>query len=70
MVPQAVARQVGVTRTVEVLGQEVALTDAGSGDPTVLLVHGIPTDHCLWSDVVPVVSQRARVLAVGVLGSQ
>ena len=33
-----------------------------------LLVHGIPTNHRLWHDVVPEVSASAHVLAVDMLG--
>lgn len=56
------------TDLVDVDGRQVNVWSAGDAGPAVLLVHGIPTNHRLWEDVVPVVSQRARVLAVDMLG--
>jgi pimeloyl-ACP methyl ester carboxylesterase len=41
---------------------------AGESGPTVLLIHGIPTNHTLWSDVVPLLAGHARVVAVDLLG--
>jgi hypothetical protein len=35
----------------------------GDAGPPVLPVHGIPTDHRLREDVVPVVAQRPDVVA-------
>lgn len=59
---------VGVTRRIEVGGCRLNVWEAGNSGPTVLLVHGIPTNHLLWHDVVPVVCGSARVLAVDLLG--
>jgi 2-hydroxymuconate-semialdehyde hydrolase len=58
----------GATDLVDVDGRRVNVWSAGDTGPPVLLVHGIPTNHRLWWDVVPGVSQRARVLAVDMLG--
>lgn len=58
----------GATDLVDVAGQRVNVWSAGETGPAVLLVHGIPTNHRLWDDVVPEVSQHARVLAVDLLG--
>ncbi len=58
----------GATGPVEVDGRRVNVRSAGETGPAVLLVHGIPTNHRLWDDVVPEVSQHARVLAVDMLG--
>lgn len=41
---------------------------AGDAGPWVLLIHGIPTNHLLWQDVVPQLASRARVIAVDLLG--
>ena len=59
---------IGTTDLVAVAGHRVNVWSAGDTGPPVLLVHGIPTNHRLWADVVPVVSRRARVLAVDMLG--
>ena len=59
---------VGSTRPVDVDGCRLNVWSAGDSGPPVVLVHGIPTNHRLWEDVVPVVSQHARVFAVDMLG--
>ena len=41
---------------------------AGEAGPVILLVHGIPTSHALWWDVVPHLAPHARVVAVDLLG--
>lgn len=62
------AMPIGSTDLVDVDGRRVSVWSAGDTGPPVLLVHGIPTNSRLWEDVVPVVAQRARVLAVDMLG--
>ena len=42
--------------------------EAGDAGPVVLLIHGIPTNHALWWDVVPRLAPHARMLAVDQLG--
>ncbi|MGY1915342.1 alpha/beta fold hydrolase [Blastococcus sp. SYSU DS0973] len=59
---------IGETRTVQVGDHRLNVWEAGSSGPTVLLIHGIPTNHRLWQDVVPAVAAEARVLAVDMLG--
>ena len=49
-------------------GHRRHLWRAGDSGPLVLLVHGIPTNHTLWWDVVPLLHQHARVVAVDMLG--
>lgn len=49
------------------LSLRVAYTDAGEGDP-VLLMHGIPTWSFLYHDVIPLLASRYRVLAPDFLG--
>jgi pimeloyl-ACP methyl ester carboxylesterase len=45
----------------------VAYTDAGEGEPVVLL-HGIPTWSYLYADVIPLLEPHCRVLAPDFLG--
>lgn len=59
---------VGGTELVDVGGRRLNVWTAGDDGPAVLLVHGIPTNHRLWWDVVPALAGRARVVAVDMLG--
>ena len=59
---------VGATERVDIGGRRLNVWQAGDQGPVVLLVHGIPTNHLLWHDVVPGLHERARVLAVDMLG--
>jgi pimeloyl-ACP methyl ester carboxylesterase len=45
----------------------VAWTDLGRGDPVILL-HGIPTWSYLYNEVIPLLSETARVVAPDFLG--
>jgi haloalkane dehalogenase len=59
-------------RTIELeglgpLALRMAYTDAGSGEP-VLLLHGIPTWSFLYADVIPLLAPHCRVLAPDLLG--
>lgn len=55
-------------RTIEVAdGPALAYRELGSGPP-VLLLHGWPTSSLLWRNVMPVLAQRNRVLAVDLPG--
>jgi haloalkane dehalogenase len=45
----------------------MAYTDAGSGEP-VLLLHGIPTWSFLYADVIPLLEPHCRVLAPDFVG--
>ncbi|WP_176818895.1 alpha/beta fold hydrolase [Quadrisphaera sp. DSM 44207] len=58
----------GTRQLVDVGGRRLNARRAGRSEPELLLVHGIPTNHLLWHDVVPALAQDARVLAVDVLG--
>ena len=49
------------------LDLEMAYTDAGEGEPVVLL-HGIPTWSFLYHDVIPRLQNHCRVLAPDLLG--
>ena len=55
---------VGVSRRIRLGDRRLNEWEAGRSGPTVLLVHGIPTHHLLWHDVVAAVAGSARVLAV------
>ena len=59
---------VGHIERVEVQGRELDVWLAGDAGPTVLLIHGIPTNHRLWWDVVPALYPHARVVAPDLLG--
>ena len=54
-------------RYVEVLGSQMHYIDEGEGDP-VLFLHGNPTSSYLWRNVIPYVSDDARVIAVDLIG--
>ncbi|WP_412093884.1 alpha/beta fold hydrolase [Mycolicibacterium goodii] len=51
------------------LGRDrVAYRDEGTGDEIVLLVHGMGGSSATWQDVIPLLSQRYRVIAPDLLG--
>jgi pimeloyl-ACP methyl ester carboxylesterase len=58
----------GRRELVDVGGRRLGVHLAGRSGPAVLLVHGIPTNALLWRDVVPALHERARVVAVDMLG--
>lgn len=63
------ALPLGRRHRVPVHGRELNVWEAGDPSaPPVLLIHGIPTNHTLWWDVVPRLAPQARVLAVDMLG--
>lgn len=45
---------------------EMAYWDTGTGEPTIVLVHGLPTSKELWRDVVPALSLDHRVIALDI----
>jgi haloalkane dehalogenase len=47
----------------ETLDSHVAYTEAGTGDRTVVFLHGNPTSSYLWRNVIPHVAGQARCLA-------
>ena len=51
------------SRTVEVAGRQVHLTELGSGDVTVVLEAGLGDDHKVWRGVQEGVADHARVVA-------
>jgi 3-oxoadipate enol-lactonase len=54
-------------RRVQVTGVELAVEDRGVGPPLVLL-HGYPLDHAMWSAQVETLAKRHRVLAPDLRG--
>lgn len=65
---QAPPVPVGTRELVDIGGRRLNVWRAGDRGPVVLLVHGLPTNHLLWHDVVPQLGVRAQVLAVDMLG--
>ena len=49
-------------------GDRVAYLDVGSGDETLLLLHGMAGSSQTWREVVPQLSKRYRVIAPDLLG--
>lgn len=52
---------------VEVLGDQIHYVDEGAGDP-ILLLHGQPTSSYLWRNIIPHLSDHARVIAPDNIG--
>lgn len=59
---------VGTTESIDIGGRRLNVWRAGTQGPVVLLIHGIPTNHLLWHDVVPALEGEAQLLAVDMLG--
>ncbi len=51
----------------EVLGQEMAYVEVGSGDPIVFL-HGNPTSSYLWRNILPYAEASGRCIAPDLIG--
>ncbi len=51
----------------EVLGQEMAYVEVGSGDPIVFL-HGNPTSSYLWRNIIPYLEGLGRCIAPDLIG--
>ena len=54
--------------TVRVNDSFMAYTEAGTGDPAVVFLHGNPTSSYLWRRVIPHVAGQARCLAPDLIG--
>jgi len=54
-------------RRVQLAGTELAVEDRGSG-PAIVLVHGFPLDHTMWSAQLDQLSRTHRVLAPDLRG--
>lgn len=55
-------------KTIDLLDSFLAYREAGSGGPTVVLLHGNPTSSHIWRNVLPVIAEHARVLAPDLIG--
>jgi pimeloyl-ACP methyl ester carboxylesterase len=54
-------------KTVSLTNGELAYVDEGNGQP-VLLIHGFPLDHTMWSAQIASLAEHARVLAPDLRG--
>ncbi len=54
-------------RRISVGDLELAFVDRGAG-PVILLVHGFPLDHSMWSEQIDVLAVRNRVIAPDLRG--
>jgi 3-oxoadipate enol-lactonase len=52
----------------EINGVKLAYSDSGSGQPTVLLVHGYPLNRSMWDPQFGTLRARARVIAPDLRG--
>ena len=52
----------------ELHGHRVAYRDAGSGDETILLIHGMAGSSETWRAVIPQLSKKYRVIAPDLMG--
>lgn len=55
------------TKSIEVLGAQMAYVDAGQGDP-ILFLHGNPTSKYLWRNIMPYLENQGRVIALDLIG--
>ena len=54
-------------KKIEVLGKQMAYVEMGEGDPIVFL-HGNPTSSYLWRNIMPLVKNSGRCLAIDLIG--
>lgn len=52
---------------IEVNGHRMAYVEAGTGDP-IVFQHGNPTSSYLWRNIMPLVADRGRCIAVDLIG--
>ena len=52
---------------VEVNGQRMAYVEIGTGDP-IVFQHGNPTSSYLWRNIMPLLADRGRCIAVDLIG--
>jgi pimeloyl-ACP methyl ester carboxylesterase len=58
----------GYERDARVAGRSMRYVDPGSGEHTVVLVHGFSASWRVWSDVMPALANQYRVIAVDLPG--
>lgn len=52
---------------IEVLGKRMAYVEMGSGNP-IVFQHGNPTSSYLWRNIMPLLADRGRCIAVDLIG--
>ena len=52
---------------ITVLGQQMAYVEMGSGDP-IVFQHGNPTSSYLWRNIMPLVADQGRCIAIDLIG--
>ncbi|MEQ8190896.1 MAG: haloalkane dehalogenase [Candidatus Eremiobacterota bacterium] len=57
------------SRYVTVNNLKIHYVEAGTGEPSVVLLHGIPVHAYLWRNVIPHISPCGRTVAVDLIGS-
>lgn len=55
------------SKYLEVKGSKMHYIDKGEGDP-ILFIHGNPASSYIWRNIIPYVSDDARVIAVDLIG--
>lgn len=53
---------------IEILDSHMSYIDEGSGDTTIVLLHGNPTSSHIWRNVIPRLTHAARVVAPDLIG--
>jgi haloalkane dehalogenase len=54
-------------KTIEVLGKRMAYVEMGEGDP-IVFQHGNPTSSYLWRNIMPLLADQGRCIAVDLIG--
>lgn len=54
--------------SVRVVGRQMSVAVGGTGEPTVVLIHGNATYSYTWRNLIPYIAQRARCLAPDLIG--
>ncbi|MHA1567728.1 MAG: haloalkane dehalogenase, partial [Alphaproteobacteria bacterium] len=55
-------------KSTEVLGSTMTYLELGEGSESVVFIHGNPTSSYLWRNVMPLVSDNARAIAIDLIG--
>ena len=55
------------SKYIELKGSKMHYVDEGQGDP-ILFIHGNPTSSYIWRNIIPYVTEDARVIAVDLIG--
>ncbi len=53
---------------VTINGYKIHYLEAGTKEPVILLMHGTPTNAYIWRNVIPGLSNTARVIAIDMIG--